>query len=91
MTHDTDKRQKCLMYRLTLFHYEYFIPEKTEMEVAEICRTKKLMRPFSEDLHFVSSILNIHQWQSCHCSFVSSESSLAFFTSETIEPVTHHA
>lgn len=45
MTHNTDKRQKCLMYRLMLFHYEYFIPEKTEMEAAEICRTKKAYAP----------------------------------------------
>lgn len=60
-------RQKYLTYRLMLFHYEYFIPEKTEMGDAEICTTKKLMHP---DLHFVWNILNIHQRQGWHCSFV---------------------
>lgn len=38
--HYSDKWQKYLMYRLMLFHYEYLIPQKTEMEGAEICRTK---------------------------------------------------
>lgn len=75
-----------------LFHYEYFIPEKTEMAGAEICRTKKANAPI-----FCESPLCLKYFKYSSMAELTllicapSESSLAFFTSETIDPMTHHA